>query len=93
MQDRDTTELPGLERAVAVIEDHIRRLDQEGRAATADGRVEVDEARAHELMDARHGTLVRLRDELYARITELGGQWPDTEVGAKQPPTGGAEDA
>lgn len=93
MQDSDTTELPGLKRAVAVIEDHIRRLDHEGRAATAAGHVEADDTRAHEVREARHGTLVRLRDELYARITELGGQWPDTEVGAKQPPTGGVDGA
>lgn len=93
MQDHPTNELPGLKTAVEVIEDHIHRLDDEGRAETADGRSNADDDRAHEVRDARYGTLVRLRDELYARITDLGGQWPDTEVGGKQPPTGGAPEA
>ena len=35
-----------------------------------------------------YGLLVGVRDDLYARVTELGGQWPGgTEAGDKQPPT------
>lgn len=36
----------------------------------------------------QYGLLVAVRDDLYARVTELGGQWPSgTEAGDKQPPT------
>lgn len=38
--------------------------------------------------DPKSGLLVAVRDDLYARITRLGGQWPrGTEAGDKQPPT------
>lgn len=38
--------------------------------------------------DPQSGPLVAVRDDLYARVAALGGQWPrDTEVGDKQPPT------
>lgn len=86
-------ELPGLRAAVEVLERHVRRLHDEGSSVTADGHEAAHDPRAHEIRDARHGALVAVRDDLYARIADLGGQWAHTEVGDKQPPTGGPADA
>lgn len=81
-------QLPGLQAAVEVVEARIRQHDEAGRAASADGTARPSEAQAaDEVRDARHGALVAVRDDLYERITALGGDWPATEVGQKQPPT------
>lgn len=90
MNDEPSTELAGLYTALEIVDDRINELNAGERSETADGSADAaaeGDVTPHEVADARHGELVGVRDALYARVVELGGQWPDTEVGQKQPPT------
>lgn len=77
-------ELTGLYRAIEVVEERISALDERGRQATAS----AGDAGAHAEAGAAgaHRELVGVRDALYERVVRLGGQWPSTEAGRKQPP-------
>ena len=83
------SELPGLYAAVEVVEQHIEELGDAGGSAAAEGTKSREPEEPHEMIEGRRSSLVAVKDDLYARITDLGGQWPRTEVGGKQPPTPG----
>lgn len=90
MSDDPPAELAGLYTALEIVDDRIKELDAGERSTTADGSADAaadGDVTPHEVADARHGELVGVRDALYQRVVALGGQWPDTEVGHKQPPT------
>ena len=81
------SELPGLYTAVEVVEHHIEELGDAGGSAAAEGTKSRAPEEPHEMIEGRRASLVAVKDDLYARITDLGGQWPRTEVGGKHPPT------